>query len=114
MFNLPFVLFLFSETYKQSMLETTYVLVIDSKNLLDTLDEVRIQQNSASSKSVDDHDGLTEDEQTTTDTATESQPSDGTSIITTCNFNATPEDIKLTEIVDSNEQIYENESVKSN
>lgn len=29
--------------YKQNMLEAAYVLVIDSKNLLDTLDEIKMQ-----------------------------------------------------------------------
>ncbi len=69
------------------MLETTYVLVIDSKNLLDTVDEVRLQVASASSstfeqvKSLEDYDrgGLKmtseeddddEDETTTTQTDT--------------------------------------------
>lgn len=52
----------YTEAYKQSMLETTYVLVIDSKNLLDTVDEVRLQVASASSstfeqvKSLEDYD----------------------------------------------------------
>jgi len=61
------------ETYKQSMLETTYVLVIDSKNLLDTLDEVRIRlrTNIGGARGF----GLSDEDDMTTDTAVESQSS---------------------------------------
>ncbi|UXI16519.1 palmitoyltransferase ZDHHC15 [Sarcoptes scabiei] len=33
-------------TYKQNMLESAYVLVIDSKNLMDLVDEIRLRMNS--------------------------------------------------------------------
>lgn len=29
--------------YKQNMLEASYILVIDSKNLMDTVDEIRLR-----------------------------------------------------------------------
>ncbi|OTF72469.1 hypothetical protein BLA29_009279 [Euroglyphus maynei] len=32
--------------YKQNMLEASYILVIDSKNLMDTVDEIRLRINN--------------------------------------------------------------------
>lgn len=58
------------------MLETTYVLVIDSKNLLDTVDEVRLQAfEQVQSKLEEDHASyrhlLTDDDEQTDTTTTE-------------------------------------------
>ena len=91
------------------MLETTYVLVIDTKNLLDTLDTVRIAQMTANMKNVDGQ--LTDDEQTT-DTATESQPSSQTVLEPA--FGLKTNITSKTKAEVESEQIYENDGVRAN
>lgn len=64
----------------------SYILVIDTKNLLDTLDEVRLQTAAAAAVSLglksafDAYPLLSEDDDQTTDTATESVPSNETAL----------------------------------
>lgn len=93
------------------MLETTYVLVIDTKNLLDTVDEVRIHQTAdVSGKSVDSLPlGQSDTDDCQTDTVVESQSS---------NKEDDSHSLKLKSINNSNrkdsaetEQIYANGGV---
>jgi len=108
MTNIVFI----AEAYKQSMLETTYVVVIDTKNLLDTLDEVRIQL-QPSGKGFDLR--LSDDEKTT-DTAVESQSSNKESVDEDEIKKAFSIDYQPKEKEDKKEkeQIYVNDSVEAN
>lgn len=95
------------------MLETTYVLVIDTKNLLDTLDEVRLQ-----TKMIFDP-KLSDDDEKTTDTAVEESQSSTNKDETSQEEEVTvkkqqPQDTKIGSEYSNGEKIYANDGVEAN